>query len=399
MNDLYHEPVKVAVVTTVYYPLSHADVIVSRWIKPFEHDEKFGWDQPKSKILSMYVDQFPEKDISRKIAGENEIPIYDSVEKALTLGGNSLAVDGILLIGEHGDYPINEFGQKMYPRKELFDKVVAAFKKYNKVVPVFCDKHLSWNSKWADEMYETIKTMKIPFMAGSTAPLTGTDPRIEIPEGSVIKESVTIYSSPIEAYGFHSLELAQSFLEQRAGGEKGIRSVTAYIGDQVWEAMEQGKWSKELFEKSLHGIKIKICDDVVQKNTHVPLDAKPPVAFCLEHNDGVRNTHILLYGQEDFVTSLELENHKILTGRVTWGGKPSNNGHFAILNHYVEEMFLTHEAPLPIERTFLTTKALASCMHALKSPRKQMLTPDLNISYIPYLPLQKDFLLETRPVK
>ena len=46
---------------------------------------------------------------------------------ALTLGGDKLAVDGVLLIGEHGDYPMNEKMQKLYPRYEYFQKIVEVF--------------------------------------------------------------------------------------------------------------------------------------------------------------------------------------------------------------------------------------------------------------------------------
>ena len=41
-------------------------------------------------------------------AEEFDVPMYGSINQALTLGGKELAVDGVLLIGEHGDYPWNE---------------------------------------------------------------------------------------------------------------------------------------------------------------------------------------------------------------------------------------------------------------------------------------------------
>lgn len=389
---------KIAVITTVYYPLSHADVIVSRWIKPFEHDDMFGWGNPKSKIVSMYVDQFPVNDMARKISSDHNIRIYDSVEKALTLDVKSLAVDAVLLIGEHGTYPENEFGQKLYPRKELFDKIIEVFKRSGKVVPLFCDKHLSWNPDWADEMIQTVRDMKIPFMAGSTAPFTGTVPSIKLTDNSKIKEAIGIYNGELDAYGFHSLEFVQSFLERREGGESGVKSVKVYLADQVWDAMAKGEWSEKLFHETLHRIKHKKVEDIIAANKGISGHPRQPAAFCLEHLDGTRVTHIQLHGFEDFAIGLHLErDDEMLTARLTWGG--STNGHFAMLNHYLEEMFFTKQGPLPLERTLLTTKTLARCLRATKSAGQRFLTSELHVSYQPYPNLKTDFLSDTRPLR
>ena len=65
---------------------------------------------------------------------------------AAALGGaGGLDVDAVALIIEHGDYPVNEFGQILYPRYELFQQIVEFFKKTGRSVPVFCDKHLSYD--------------------------------------------------------------------------------------------------------------------------------------------------------------------------------------------------------------------------------------------------------------
>ena len=33
------------------------------------------------------------------------IPVVKNIVEALTLGGDKLAVDGVLIVAEHGDYP------------------------------------------------------------------------------------------------------------------------------------------------------------------------------------------------------------------------------------------------------------------------------------------------------
>ena len=48
---------KIAAIITEYRPKSHADVIVSKFLKGFPTDE--GLCAPRVEIASMYIDQFP----------------------------------------------------------------------------------------------------------------------------------------------------------------------------------------------------------------------------------------------------------------------------------------------------------------------------------------------------
>ena len=118
----------------------------------------------------MYVDQFPENDLSRGFAAEHNVPIYPSIVKALTLGGSELAVDGVLLIGEHGDYAWNEKDQQLYPRKYFMEQICGVFSTSGRGVPVFNDKHLSYNWHDAKWMFDRAAQLGAPFMAGSSLP-------------------------------------------------------------------------------------------------------------------------------------------------------------------------------------------------------------------------------------
>ena len=106
---------RIAAVVTEYRRYSHAQHILDRFLIGY------GWGnrhhRPEMDLVSLYVDQQPENDLSR--ARSKEFPgmkIYPTIDEALTLGGDGLAVDGVLLIGEHGQYPKNEKGQTLYPR-------------------------------------------------------------------------------------------------------------------------------------------------------------------------------------------------------------------------------------------------------------------------------------------
>ena len=112
---------KIAAIITEYWPRSHADVLVTKFLKGFPTDE--GLKTPRVEIASMYVDHFPENDMSQMLASEHNIPIYPTIVKALTLGGDELAVDGVLLVAEHGDYAYNEKDQQLYPRKYFMEQV------------------------------------------------------------------------------------------------------------------------------------------------------------------------------------------------------------------------------------------------------------------------------------
>lgn len=80
------------------------------------------------------------------IANAAGIPVCASIRQALCIGdGKKLNVDGVVLIGEHGDYPADEFGRHMYPRKHLFEQIAGVFAASGKSVPVFNDKHFSYN--------------------------------------------------------------------------------------------------------------------------------------------------------------------------------------------------------------------------------------------------------------
>ena len=81
------------------------------------------------KVASLYVDQKPADDLSAERAQEFGFRVYPTIAEALRCGGDRLAVDAVLIIGEHGDYPRNEKGQILYPRYEFFQQCVEVFEK------------------------------------------------------------------------------------------------------------------------------------------------------------------------------------------------------------------------------------------------------------------------------
>lgn len=397
---------QIAALATTYYPASHADVIISRWIEPIPTDVDWGWSGPRTRIASLYVAQprlidartLPEGpppvgqrerqadvDLAPYLAEKHGVPLCPTIRAALTLDGESLAVDAVLLVGEHGDYPYNEYGQKLYPRKEFFDEVIAVFRELGRCVPVFVDKHLSWNSDWAREMVETARELNFPLMGGSSIPLTSLTQPLAGLAGAEITEYIGLFYSGAEVYGFHSLELMQSLIERRSGGETGIAALTAFQGDAVWEAFDAGLWSRELFEAALDAAPSVAPGDIRSNLRSDPArPADPPlVAFLLEFADGLRAAHILLHGHlRHFAAALRTGDGRVLATAPRLGGPANHYGHFAALNAQVEEMFLKGKSPVPIARTLLTTRTIAACMRALQTPGQRVLTPELAGAYV-----------------
>src|SRR5258706_100745 len=210
-----HKRLKVGAVITAFTYRSHAQVILENFVAPFLFNGK--WISSGMDVVSLYVDQFPDGELGRAFAAKYNIPIYKTIAEALCQGGDKLAVDAVLSIGEHGSYPINKRGQQENPRKRFFDETVALFRRSRKVAPVFSDKHLSYRWDWAKEMYDTAQAMKIPFMAGSSVPLAERRPPLELPPRAKITEAVSIHGGGVESYDLHGLEVLQSMLRARRG--------------------------------------------------------------------------------------------------------------------------------------------------------------------------------------
>ena len=81
---------------------------------------------------------------------------------ALTRGGSTLAVDGVLLIGEHGSYPLSKTGQVTFPKRRLFSEILEVFDHSGRIVPVYTDKHLSDNWEDAKWLYDSARRRDIP---------------------------------------------------------------------------------------------------------------------------------------------------------------------------------------------------------------------------------------------
>lgn len=384
---------KIAAVATVYFRMSHAQHIVDRFL------DGYGWNgehhRPPMDLVSLYVEQVGESDLSREREARHPgVKIRPTIAEALTLGTGKLAVDGVVLIGEHGKYPRNEKRQTMYPRYEYWQEIVKVFRASGRVVPVFNDKHLSWNWEWAKEMYDTARTMKIPLMGGSSLPVTWRTPQVEMPWGARVREAMCICYGGVDSYDFHGLETLQCMVERRRGGEAGVKWVEAYRGERFWEAHRQKTWPHDLVEAALSRSHTLTPAREGFNNTY-PSEAdmrrlvKDPVAYRYEHGDGLMCTMLLMGGLvRDFNFAARIDGRAEPFSTQMYlpmpDGRTTLANFFSPLVNNMETMFLTGKPSYPVERTLLTTGLTAAGVESLFRKQERYLTPHLaDIRYQP----------------
>jgi hypothetical protein len=373
----------IAVLTTVYRPLSHAYHIGGRFMSGYVRDGQL--HTPKHYVHSLYVDQKPDNDLSQEVGREFGVRVTRCVENALLDESEKLAVDGVLLIGEHGNYPRNDKGQILYPRYEMMEQVVDVFRKTGRTVPVFNDKHLSYRWDRAKQMYDWSRELKFPFMAGSSLPVTWRQPELELPLGTVVEDAVVAGYGPIEVYGFHALETLQVMLERRKGGETGIQAVTCLTGKEVWKAADDGRISWDLLEAALARSETVNPGDIRRNAGSMQVlghPQAPPTAFLLEYRDGVRAAVLLLTGHiYDFNFAAKIKGEAKPASCMFRLPPPPGARFMDCLVANIEKLLETGKSPYPVERTLLTSGALDAAMesHYRRGARQE--TPQLDIRY------------------
>ena len=368
-------PKKIAAIVTVYTHNSHADVIVSRILEGFNLQGEGPF--PNLKLASLYLDQIAPKDKGQALARQHGVRLAATITDAVTLGGKEVAVDGVLLIGEHGNYPVSETGQTMYPRRRWFEETAAVFKRGKRVVPMFSDKHLSWNWSDAKWMYDTAKELKIPLMAGSSLPVTWRRPSMDVERGARMTEAVGISYHTLDAYGFHALEVLQCLAERRRGGETGVANIQCLDGPEVWDVFnarfDRGLFSDAWSRREQPGIlSLEQLRKCVTSRT----------AFLIEYRDGFRAAIITL-NPVNHNWSIAWREEDQTRSTLFWTQEARPFGHFSFLLQGIEQMIHTGIPTWPVERTLLTTGMLDALLTSKLRGGIRVETPELAIAYQP----------------
>jgi hypothetical protein len=349
-----------------------------------------GWQEPRVEVASVYIDQFPSEDLARQRIDRHRLQQYDSVPQALTLGGSKLAVDGVVIIAEHGQYPRNEKGQTRYPRYDWFKQVVRVFEQSGRAVPVFNDKHLSTQWDECREMVEDARRLGFAFLAGSSLPVTWRLPAIDMPLGADLQESVCVAYGGVDSYDFHALETAQCMSERRRGGEVGVRSVWALRGARLWAELDrdQRRLTRELMVAALtrsHNLPVEGGYPTAPVSYAWAKAALPDtLAYLIEHRDGFRTT-IFLTDIRDFNYAGYLRDAgRTLTCQMYLpmpGHGSTTADFFNPLTRHIEDLMLTGQAAYPVERTLLTSGLVIAGVESLARDQSPIETPELVVAY------------------
>jgi len=386
-------PLRIAALTSIYQRWSHADVIFRHILDGYPPDGK---ERPNLQIVSMYVDQIsteaPRPDLSRGLAEKHGFKLCGSVEEALTLGGKKLAVDGVISVFEHGEYPRNRYGQTMYPRRKIFEQITRVFEEAGQAVPVFSDKHLS--VKW-DEcvwMVERARKLMVPFMAGSSIPGTHRDPSVELPRNCEIEAAVSIGYGHLEHYGFHAIEGMQCMVERRKlavakpgeAPQQGVKAVTTHMGPEIWAKIDADPRVKRTFEAALSQVKSHAKGEVRE------VARRDSGLIEIEYRDGLRAYIVMIsgwIGEGDggaFTFAAQLKGvPEPISTLFYLDNRTETFPHFMLLMKAIDAMLRSGHAVSPVERTLLTSGITEMVMRSRARYGERIETPHLDVSYRP----------------
>lgn len=373
---------KVSAIITTYYRNSHADVFVGNILRGFYWDGKP--HQSQLDISAMHIVQTPKAtDIGLAEAAKHNIPVKPSIKEALVPG-----IQGVILIGEHGDYPLNEKGQKLYPRYELMEQIVNHYRETKRPLPLFHDKHFSTEWKKAKQMFDWSRELKFPLIAGTSLTLTWRRPVLELPMDAPIKRAVGYFYGDKEAYGYHGLEVYQSMVERRAGGETGVNWTHCIEGPEVWRWTEANPWARNLLEESMRH------DDSLKRG-RIEDNVKKPILFLIGYRSGLQGVLYMLTGQTQqagFAAELEGRSEPLACSFITQWGRPWSHGNG--LSYWVEQTIVKNREFYPPERTLLATGLTEAMMDSAYRKNQKVDTPHLNVRYR----AQKDSLFMRGPL-
>jgi hypothetical protein len=370
-------PPRVACILNAYFPNSHADVFIGRLLDGYRLNGK--WHSPKLQAVSFYVDQFPFNDMAREQAAEYGIRICKSVSEAID------GVDGIAVIGEHGNYPRTPRGNFMYPRKRYFDEIVRNFESRGRVLPLLNDKYLAYD--WADakSMADRVRAMHIPFACGSTLPLSWQKPPLDLPPDPRFDELLAVSFSDLEEHAYHGIEALQSVAERR--GETGVAAVRYMEGDEVY------KISPKLLDAAL----ARRVNPPPPPKVKTPETEPRPVgsgglrlqgsaaqkaeAFQIRYRDGLQASVLNLNSKtRDYLVAAKLRNEARPRAACFYISLYVHS-HWGFMVQAFENLVLTKKAAMPIERTLMSNGILLAGLESRRKGGTWIDTPELAFSY------------------
>ena len=358
-------------------PGSHADWIIAKLM------DGYWWHgahtPSRVDVVSVYIHQYDTSGLGQKVCRSKDIPVYKTVEEAVTLGGKDLAVDGVVIVGEHGNYPTDLKGHWLLPRWWIYQQVIRVFEQSKRSVPIFNDKHLSYNWDDAKWMFDKSRELGFSLTGGSSIPFYFRKPEIELPADTPIKNSIVVGGAVDEGGIFHCIDVLQAFVDRRKGGETGVKSVQSIRGTEAPKWVGNNPWMIRLLNSIEKNSDMK--QGTFQENS------KANVCF-VEYNDGTKAA--VISGNDagwTYAGEIEGQNDPEIISMLGFPGPYSQYHASNGLPHWITEMMVTGKEPYNAERLLLSTGIVNHYMESnWKNGRYSALgrrieTPYMNMTY------------------
>ena len=358
-------------------PGSHADWIVTKLM------DGYWWQgahtPSRVDVVSVYLHQFDTSLLGQKVCRAKNIPIYKTVGEAVTLGGTELAVDGVVIVGEHGDYPTDLKGHWLLPRWWMYQQAIKVFEKSGRSVPVFNDKHLSYNWDDAKWMFDKSRELGFPLTGGSSIPTYFREPEIDLAIDTPLKNSIVLGGAADEGAIFHAIDVLQAFVERRKGGETGVKAVQSIRGPETW------KW---VARNALGGRVAGFGGEAFQPEAGIASEDDKANACIVDYNDGTRAAVISGRGVGwTFAGDMDGQPEPTIISMLGWPG-PYAQYHAANGQpHWITEMMVTKREPFNAERLLLSTGITNHYMESnwengrYSAVGRRIETPVMNMTY------------------
>lgn len=178
---------------------------------------------------------------------------------------------------------------------------------------------------------------------------------------------------------FHCVDVLQSFVERRQGGETGVRSVQCIRGPETWKWTERNPWAGKLLESVRKNFDL--------KPGHFQQIEKPNVCL-VEYTDG---TKAAVYSGQGvgWTYAGEIEGRKdpAVVSMLGWPGPFSQYHASNSQPHWITEMMITGKEPFNAERLLLSTGIVAYNMESnwengrYQAIGRRIETPFMNMNY------------------
>lgn len=382
---------RLAAIAASYTMHSSADNLITRILQGYWINDDF--HPPACDVASLYLHHTGASDVGRRIAAAFGVQVTPSVSEALTLGTGKLAVDGVVLVGDEDHPGLDDKAPRSDERFSFFQQIVNVFRQSGRSVPVFCYGYLSTNWTEARQIHEWSRELGFPLMAGTSVPVTFRRPELDyhLPDNyddrRLGDRAQPHYPLGVEFDGalviapgeetsdamYAGLELLQSFVERRKGGETGIRSIEGLVGGEVWRSAQEGRWSKDLMTAALG------------RATHLgkgrPEDVEHPTAWLITYNDGTQGCVLSLSGLvSEYLAAFHIHGRREIDSTLCYTPVASRND-VSMLVQGISNLMLAGNSPYPIERNLLTSGAFAAVQSSAPRGSRRIETPMLKITY------------------